>query len=150
MKRNVSFLIAIVLFTMQPLVAQQPPQPPPQHDPIGESLFPPELLMQNQKALGLSEDQKNAVKTELQKAQSKFTDLQWQLQTEVETMAGLLKQERVDEQQVLAQLEKVLNLERDIKKTQITLMVRIKNKLSPEQQTMLRKMKENVREQREQ
>jgi len=45
-----------------------------------------------------------------------------------------VKQPRVDEQQVLAQLEKVLAAEREIKKEQVTLLVRIKNELTPEQQ----------------
>ena len=99
------------------------------------------MLIQNQKALGLTEEQKSTIKAEIQKAQSKFTDVQWSQQTEVEALAGLLKQERVDEQQVLSQLDKVLNLEREMKKAQITLMVRIKNKLLPEQQAMLMKMK---------
>lgn len=116
--------------------AQQPP-----NDPIGEQLFPPDLIMQNQKTIGLNEEQRNFVKSEMLKAQSRFTDLQWQLQTEVETMASLLKQDKADEQQVLSQLEKILNLERDVKKTQITLVVRIKNKLTPEQQAELREIK---------
>jgi Spy/CpxP family protein refolding chaperone len=43
----------------------------------------------------------------------------------------------VDEQQVLAQLEKVLSIEREVKRAQVTLLVRIKNKLTPEQQAKL-------------
>ncbi len=140
MKIKLLAVINLVVLGISWALAQQPPQQPP-HDPIGENLFPPELLMQNQKALGLTEEQKNIVKAEMQKAQTKFTDVQWSLQTEVETLAGLLKQDRVDEQQVLSQLDKVLNLEREMKKTQITLMVRIKNKLSSEQQAQLREMK---------
>jgi Spy/CpxP family protein refolding chaperone len=43
----------------------------------------------------------------------------------------------VDESQTLAQLEKVLAAEREIKREQVTLLVRIKNKLTPEQQGKL-------------
>ncbi len=132
----------LVLATISFARAQQPGP----GDPIGEQLFPPEMIMQNQQAIQLTDDQRAFVKGEIQKAQSKFTDLQWQLQSEVETMSSLLKENKVDEQQVLAQLDKVLNLERDIKRTQISLVVRIKNELTPSQQATLRKIKEKMQQ----
>lgn len=141
MKLKAYALCALLLLTGASLWAQQ--QPPT--DPIGENLFPPELLMQHQQAIGLSEDQKNFIKTEIRKAQTRFTEWQWQLQDEMETMASWLKQERVDEQQVLAQLDKILNLEREIKRTHFALIVRIKNKLTPEQQARLQEIKNKLR-----
>ena len=115
--------------------AQQPPGPNP--DPIGQNFFSPELVMQNQESIGLSDEQKAFLKTELREAQLKFTDWQWKLQDEVEKMVALIKQPHIDEQQVLAQLEKVLATEREVKRAQISLLVHIKNKLSPEQQAKL-------------
>ncbi len=56
-------------------------------------------------------------------------------------MVALLKLERVDEQQALAQLDKVVNAELEMKRAQIALLVRIKNKLTPEQQARLREFK---------
>jgi Spy/CpxP family protein refolding chaperone len=50
---------------------------------------------------------------------------------------SLVKHPRVEEQEALAQLEKVLAIEREIKRAQVTLLVRIKNKLTPEQQAKL-------------
>ena len=55
----------------------------------------------------------------------------------MEKLVSLVKQPRVDEQQALAQLERVLAAEREIKKEQVTLLVRIKNRLTPEQQGKL-------------
>lgn len=106
-------------------------------DPMGESFFAPELVMQHQQAIGLSEEQRDALKTELRQAQMKFTDWQWKLQDEMEKLISTVKQARVDEQQALVQLEKVLSLEREIKRAQVALLVRIKNKLTPEQQAKL-------------
>jgi Spy/CpxP family protein refolding chaperone len=111
--------------------AQQP------NDPMGESFFAPELVMQNQQAIGLSEEQRDSLKTELRQAQMKFTEWQWKLQDEMEKLVSLAKQPRVDEQQALAQLEKVLSIEREVKRAQVALLVRIKNKLTPEQQAKL-------------
>jgi Spy/CpxP family protein refolding chaperone len=108
--------------------AQQPDQ-----DPIGQSFFAPELVIQHQEAIGLSAEQKEYLKTEIRQAQLKFTELQWKLQDEMEKLVSLVRQPRVDEQQVLAQLERVLAAEREIKREQVTLLVRIKNKLTAEQ-----------------
>jgi len=42
---------------------------------------------------------------------------------------------------LMAQLDKILNLEREIKRTHIALVIRIKNRLSAEQQTRLQELK---------
>jgi Spy/CpxP family protein refolding chaperone len=106
-------------------------------DTIGQNFFAPDLVMQHQEAIGMSDDQKTFLKTEIRQAQLKFTDWQWKLQDEMEKMASLVKQPRVDEPQVLAQLEKVLTIEREIKRAQVALLVRIKNNLTPDQQAKL-------------
>src|SRR5437016_1639315 len=129
------FHACALLFLTAPAWAQQPPSP--NQDPIGQSFFPPELVMQNQESIGLNDEQKTYLRTELRDAQLKFTDLQWKLQDEMEKMVVLVKQSHIDEQQVLAQLEKVLATEREVKRAQISLLVHIKNKLSAEQQAKL-------------
>src|SRR6202047_4022873 len=132
MRKRVLCIFAMFLFGASVVRAQQP-----QQDPIGQSFFAPELVIQHQEAIGLSGEQKEYFKTELRQAQLKFTELQWKLQDEMEKLVGLVKQPHVDEQQVLAQLEKLLSAEREVKKQQVTLLVRIKNKLTPEQQAKL-------------
>src|ERR1700687_429116 len=109
----------------------------PDQDPIGQSFFAPELVIQHQEAIGLNEEQKTYLKTEIRQAQLKFTEWQWKLQDEMEKLVSLVKQPRVEEQEALSQLEKVLALEREIKRAQVTLLLRIKNKLTPEQQAKL-------------
>ncbi len=107
-------------------------------DPFRDILFPPELVMQNQQALGLSEAQKNFLKSELTQAQTHFAEQQWKLQGEMERLLSLIKQPSVDERPALAQLDNVLAAEREIKHGQVALLIRIKNHLRPEQQTQLR------------
>lgn len=113
----------------------------PGRDPVGENLFPPELVMSHQKAIGLEDAQKTSIRSEILKTQTRFTELQWQLQDAMETLVYLLRKDTVDEPQVLAELDKVLNFEREIKRTQLGLAVRIKNKLTPEQQARLRQLR---------
>lgn len=125
--------VCVLLFLVAGVArGQQPDQ-----DPIGQSFFAPELVIQHQEAVGLSDEQKIFFKTEIRQAQAKFTEWQWKLQDEMEKLISLVKQLHVDEQASLAQLEKVLSIEREIKRAQVALLVRIKNKLTPEQQAKL-------------
>jgi len=121
-------------------LAQPPPQAPGP-DPVGENVFPPELIMSHQEAISLAPEQKSYIRDEIRKAQLRFTDLQWQLQESMEALVALLKQNSPDERAVLAQLDKVLDTEREIKHTHMTLAVRIKNKLTPQQQAQLRELR---------
>jgi Spy/CpxP family protein refolding chaperone len=136
MRVRILCICAISLLAAGIVRAQQPGE-----DPLGQSFFPPELVIQHQEAIGVSPEQKEAFKTEIRQAQLKFTELQWKLQDEMEKMLSLVKQTHPDEQQVLAQLDKVLSAEREVKREQITLLVRIKNKLTPEQQTKLAELR---------
>ena len=139
------FIAAVAVSQHPPMQGPQPGQgPPPGHDPIAQNLFPPEMVMQHRQALGLTEEQKAAIKDELMKASARFNELQWQMPDEMETLVGLTKGSSVDEQRVLAQLDKILNIEREVKRTQLTLAIRIKNKLTSEQQTKLMEIQRNL------
>jgi hypothetical protein len=137
MRVGLCVAVAWLLLICGPLVAQTPPG----QDPIAENLFAPDLVLSNHKTIGLDEGQRNFARSEVLKAQTRFTELQFQLQDGMETLVGLLKQDPVDEAQVMAQLDRVLNAEREVKRTQIALMVRIKNKLTAEQQAKLRQIR---------
>jgi Spy/CpxP family protein refolding chaperone len=132
MKVKILSICALVLTLAGLMRAQQPGE-----DPFGRNFFAPELVMQHQEAIGLTEEQKTYFKTEIRQAQVKFTELQWKLQDEMEKLVAIVKQPRIDEPQLLAQLDKVLAAEREVKRAQVTLVARIKNKLTPEQQAKL-------------
>ena len=110
-------------------------------DPIAENVFAPDLVMQHQQAIGLTDGQKEFLKAQVRQAQLRLTELQWQLQDEIEKLAALLKQDAADEQSVTTQLDRVLNLERDIKRAHLGLVVRIKNQLTREQLAKLRELR---------
>lgn len=129
--------------------AQQPPQGPPPPagamptrnpgpDPFMGNLFPPELIMQNQEAIGLSEEQRTYIVGEIQRTQSLATGIQWRLQAAVERLANTVRGEHPDEGQTLQQLDSVLALEKEMKRAQVGLLVRLKSHLTTEQQAALR------------
>ncbi len=99
-----------------------------------ENFFPGDLVMRNQKAISLTAEQQTAIRTEMQKTMSRFTELKWQQSAEEETMDALVKADHPDEKQVLAQLDKLLSIEDEMKRLHLGTMVRIKNILTTEQQ----------------
>jgi Spy/CpxP family protein refolding chaperone len=113
----------------------------PGDDPIARAVFPPELVMKHAQEINLDERQRAALKEEVQKMQAKATDAQFDLQGEVQKMVRLLQVRPVDETAVLAQVDKVLALERQVKRAQILLLVRIKNLLTEPQQARLAELR---------
>ena len=115
----------------QPQQPRMPPPPPP--DMLNNSVFPPDVIMQHQRELGLTDQQKAFMRGEINKTSTVFNDLQWQLQDAMEALRDTMKGEQVNEQLALAQLDKVLDAEREIKKLHMALAIRIKNNLTAEQ-----------------
>jgi len=136
-------LVIGIILTVAFASAQQspPPQPTPDHDPLAQFMFPPVLVMQHQREIGLTDEQKAFLRGEIQRVTLRFTELQWQLQDAMEGLASVMKESSVNEQQALSQLDKILDTEREIKHLHIGLAIRIKNKLTPEQQSRLQAMK---------
>ena len=112
MKLKIYFILLGILLVVQPVFGQQPPHP----DPIAQNTFPPALVMQNQQAADLGDEQKKAIKTQIRESEVKFQELRWNLEDEMETFISLLTSARVDEKKALAQLDKILNIESQIKK----------------------------------
>jgi Spy/CpxP family protein refolding chaperone len=128
-----------------PPMGQRAPGPPgPSPDDWSRSFFPPELVMQHQSEIGLQASQRATLTSAIQQAQTKFMDMQWKLSAEGEKMGRLLQGTQVDEGQVLAEVDHILDLEREIKKAQISLMVRIKNTLTPAQQAKLAEIRNRM------
>ena len=133
-------LLGWLLLGWSPVFAQ-PNSGAPSPDPIGQNLFPPDLVFSQAEAIGLTDAQKTSIQSAVLNAQSRFVEFQPRLQQAMQTMVRSIAQSRVDESRVLSQLEKVLSVEREIKRTQIGLMIRIKNVLTVEQQAKLRQVR---------
>jgi len=147
-------VLATIVLASSVLVSAQEPQPvppdqqmqprmppPPPGDPLADSMFPPELIMQHARELNLTPDQKTFMRNEIQKTTTRFNDLQWQLQDAMEALHETMKANQVNEQQAMEQLGKVLDTEREIKILHMGMAIRIKNQLTPEQQTKLQTMR---------
>src|ERR1043166_9973418 len=98
-------------------------------------MFPPPVLIQHQRELALTDEQKQFMRSEIQRTTTRFNELQWQLQDAMETLHETMKAPQVNEEQALAQLGKVLDAEREIKMLHMGMAIRLKNKLPPHKQT---------------
>lgn len=129
-------LLTLLSAALLPLTAARGDNPP--GDPFSGAFFPPELILQTRDQIGFSQDQLMAFQALVEKTQPRSNELQQRLERETAALAALAKPERVTEAPLLAQLDKVLDAERDLKHLHIGLLVAIKNLLTPDQQEKLR------------
>ena len=114
-------------------------------DPFASHFFPPELIMAHQREIGLQDAQRTAIVNELQQSQASFVPLQWKMSAESEQLDALLRPPTVNEALVLAQIDRVLAIEREIKRAQVGLLIRIRNTLSAQQQAKLAELRKAAR-----
>lgn len=114
---------------------------PGQPDAFAEALFDPQLVLKNAQAVGLTPAQRKTILDEIKAAQIALAPLQADMTEPAMELIEMLGQSKVDEARVVAKTEQVLRIENEVKKRQTMLLVRIKNALTPEQQTKLRELR---------
>jgi Spy/CpxP family protein refolding chaperone len=126
----------LLMLAAPALAAQESPE-----KVLGEHLFPPELVMKHQQKIGLRPAQRTEITEAIGQATAKFVDLQWRMQEASQKLLELIQAAQVDEDAALAQIDRVLTIERDVKREQMSLLIRIKNVLTREQQAQLRALR---------
>lgn len=110
-------------------------------DPVSRSLFEPELIMKHRRAISLTDEQRDAISRLIRELQGQVVSLQWELQEQAEALGTELAKPRVDLDRAKDRLDRVMQTERKIKEAHLTLLVRIKNLLTPQQQAALTKLR---------
>jgi len=113
-------------------------------DALSKLFLPPDLVMSHQQEINLTEQQRNGIQVNMLATQTKLLDQQFNLQGEVEKLQQLLKSATPDESKVLEEMDKVLGAERDIKRAQLSLMVKLKNSLTQQQQAQLETLRKQA------
>ncbi len=111
-------------------------------DPLERHLVPPEIIMQHQSALGITSSQREEIKKQVAALQTRFTELQWDLQAHMEALSQSLTHLEAQEETVLARLDQVLASEAQIKRTQLSMLLRIRGILTPEQLKKAREIRQ--------
>ena len=114
-----------------------------ERDRFQQMVFGPELVMRNQNEIGLTAEQKQQLVVEMQSAQSDLVPLQLEMAELGESLAAVLEPAFVDEVTAVESAARFMQLESDLKLRHLTLVIRIKNLLSAEQQATLRQIRDN-------
>lgn len=131
--------LLVVMCVALPAAAQDAS---PVSDPVFRSLYEPELIMKHRRAIGLTDEQRDAISRLIRELQGKVVSLQWELQDQTSSLSTELNKPRVDLDRALDRMGRVLQTEREIKEAHLTLLVRIKNVLRPEQQASLQQLRD--------
>ena len=115
---------------------------PPATANFSQHLYPPELIMQNQGRLRITETQREAILTEIYKVQATAAQVQWRVAEESEKLNALLERDNVQESDALNQADRMMNSELAVKRAQLTMLIRIRNLLSAEQRAMLKELRQ--------
>ena len=118
---------------------------PDRGDALGRMLFKPEVIMKFSNRLDLSEQQQETLRIELKDAQALIFDFKWQLNEESEKLKAILTSRPIDEEQMLVQSDRVMEIEHQIKRIHLALLARLKNMLSDEQIQMLKEFRRKER-----
>jgi len=139
MRRLAILTLTLSLGVAAPVFAQaaQPPDAAIREDPLFATLYPPELIMQNRRAIQLDDEQRDAISRLIQELQGRVLGLQWELLDEVQELGRITRGDRIDLDRAADQMNRVLDRERDIKQAHLEMLVRIKNLLTPSQQAQL-------------
>jgi Spy/CpxP family protein refolding chaperone len=112
---------------------------------FAQHLFAPELVMQHQTRLKLTEQQRTAIVQEINRLQTNAVNVQWRVAEESEKLSELLSQDAVSETAALEQVNKVIEFETAVKRAQLSMLIRIRNVLTAEQRAILRNLQKPAR-----
>lgn len=132
--------VLVLLAALATIAHAQPPSPP-KEDPIGDKLFPPDLIMKHQQDIGLDDATRKTIVASIQAFQTAAVKVQWDMKSASDALAQLLSAPTVDETKVLAEADKVMAFEHDLKRAHLSLLIKLKNSLTPAQQAKLRALR---------
>jgi Spy/CpxP family protein refolding chaperone len=102
-----------------------------------EKLILPRMIMRYQAEIALTDAQRDAIGKIMSEGQSKLVELQWQLQSESQKLGQLLEPQPIGEGTALGQADKVMDIEKEAKRSQLAMLIKVRNQLSAEQYAKL-------------
>ncbi len=131
---------ALAVALAGPMVAQEK-----KDDRFEKAFFDPQLVLQRAKDIGLTAQQRTAILDVIKKAQVELVPLQLDMAEPAMDLVDLIEETKIDEAGALAKADKMLKIENEVKKVQMSLLIRIKNLLTKDQQNQLRAIRDGGR-----
>ena len=114
---------------------------PPPGSPVDALLFPPDFIMQNKDAIALTDAQADAIIAAAQNAMPDFEEMNKNVQSATQDLAALLAEKPVKVDAALAQLDKVMDREREVKRAHLKVILAVRQHLTSQQIDKLAEMK---------
>jgi Spy/CpxP family protein refolding chaperone len=107
---------------------------------LARYLFAPGMVMRYERQLDLTDEQRATVSQKARELQSTVLDLQFELEYATQGLVELASGQVVDLDAAMQQIDKVLDLEANIKRTHLRALIEIRNTLSADQQETLKQI----------
>ena len=114
-----------------------------QKDVFKGKLFAPNIILENQDALGLSKEQFTAIKTAVVAVQAGVAEHEWDLREAYMKVMADLDEVPVNEEKIMTNVQAALLAENQVKKMQVTMLIRLRNLLTDEQIQYLQGLRSN-------
>lgn len=137
MKNSLAVAGILLVLVAADAHAQRPGQ---DRDPFQGKLFAPNVILENRDALDLTREQFTAIRAAVVEVQGDIAEHEWDLREAYQQVLTDLDESPVDEDKILAGVEKALLAENEVKKRQVTLLIRLRNLLTDEQLATLQSL----------
>ena len=127
----------------------------PGEDPLAQFFFPPELVLLHAQELGLQPGQRSMIVNAVKETEHEMVELRFQMVERTQELMRVLgggrlleadgkrvTPEQLPEAAVLDLVDPILLVEREIKRRQLRLLIRIRNALTAEQRAQLSKYRQ--------
>ena len=105
----------------------------PKADVFKGKLFPPNVILEHQDRLALSKDQFKAIKAAVVEVQANVAEHEWDMREAYLGIMSELDKSPVDEDRVITLVNTALLAENEVKKEQMTMLIRLRNLLTDDQ-----------------
>lgn len=137
MKRGLTAIVIVALLSVGPALAAGD-----KSDVFSGRLFPPNVILEHQEELELSKDQFTAIRKAVVQVQADVAEHEWDVREAYQNIMQELDREPIDEGATLTQLQKALLAENEVKKLQMTMLIRLRNLLTEKQIAYLESVKD--------
>jgi len=120
-------LLAVASLAMGAAYAEEP------KDVFKGKLFAPNIILENRENLQLSKEQFTAIRAAVVEVQAGVAEHEWDMQEAYQALMLELDKSPIDENRVLDHAGRALLAENQVKKKQMTMLVRLKNLLTDDQ-----------------
>lgn len=139
----VTMVATVVLTLASAAVLAQHQRPGAERDVFKGKLFPPNVILEHQDALGLSKEQFTDIRAAVVEVQANVAEHEWDLRTAYQAVLTELDNSPIDSDKVMELVSDALQAENEVKKLQVGMLIKITNLLTDDQMDYLREINGN-------